>query len=119
MDDAQELVRLEVDLAKQEVKELVKSNLFAIAFFGVAAVFALFAMLTMLELVLVEVAGHFWGAGGALIGAIVVFVIYLLVAAILALLGRSRLQLHAPQKTINTLKETKEWAARQMKSPAK
>jgi hypothetical protein len=119
VEDAQDLVKLEIDLAKQEVKELAKSNAFAAGFFTGAAFIGLFAALAWLEILIVAIVGWRLGPGAAVIGAAVVFLLYLIAAGVLALIGKSKLQIHPPQKTVNSLKETKEWAVRQMKSPAK
>ena len=48
--------------------------------------------------------------------AVVWAVAYALIAAGLAIYGRMRLRVSMPQKTITSLKETKEWALQRMKS---
>lgn len=119
IEDAQDLVKLEIDLAKQEVKELAKSNAFAAGYFAGAAFVGMFAVLTWLFMVIVM--ALLWAKGPAwgFVATVVVFVLFLVGAGILALIGKSKLAIHAPQKTIKQLKETKEWAVRQMKSPAR
>jgi len=41
---------------------------------------------------------------------------YLVIGLGLILLGKSRLQVHLPRRTLESLKENKEWALRHVKS---
>lgn len=108
VESAQQLVHLEVALAKQELKELAITNGMAAGAFAVAGVFLLLALLVALPvLVVVWVPNH-------VLAALIWLVLYVLLAAGLALFGRSRLRIEAPQRTITTLKETKSWALRQL-----
>src|SRR4030081_237707 len=75
VEEAERLIRLEIELAKAELKELAITNAIA--------------------------AGAFAGAAG------------------LALLGRSKLHIGIPERTVNSFKETKDWALRQMRSPGR
>jgi cytochrome c biogenesis protein CcdA len=113
VESAQQLVRLEIALAKQEVKELAVRNGIAIGALAVAGVFALLALLVALPVLLIV-----WIDNHTLV-AIIWLALYLLIAAGLALFGRFRLQLTPPQKTIRSLKETREWALRQISSNGK
>lgn len=108
VESAQQLVRLEVALAKQEVKELAVQNGIAIGMLAGAGLFAMLALLVALPVLIVVLVPAHW------IAALVWLVLYLAAAAGLALFGRSRLRLQAPQRTITTLKETKSWALRQL-----
>jgi cytochrome c biogenesis protein CcdA len=110
VESAQQLVRLEIALAKQEVKELAIRNGIAIGALAVAGVFALLALLVALPVLLIV-----WIDNHTLV-AIIWLALYILIAAGLALFGRVRLQLTPPQKTIRSLKETREWALRQISS---
>lgn len=105
---AQQLVHLEIALAKQEVKELVVTNAVAAGAFAGAGLLAMLALLVVLPVLIVVLVPAHW------IAALVWLVLYLVAAAGLALFGRSRLRLQAPQRTITTLKETKSWALRQL-----
>jgi uncharacterized membrane protein len=113
VESAQQLVHLEIALAKQEVKELAIRNGFAAAFLAVAAVFGLLALLVALPVLLVVLFDNHT------LVAIIWLALYLLVAIVLGLLGRARLQLKPPQRTIRSLKETREWALRQISSNSK
>ena len=113
LEDAQRLVRLEIDLAKQEMKELAIANGIAAGLFAGAATFALLGILVALPVFLVAVLPWHWQV------ALIWFVLYLLGAAVLALVGKSKLRVQPPRRTIESLKETKEWALRQVRSSSR
>ncbi len=108
VESAQQLVRLEIALAKQEVKELAVSNALAAGAFAGAALFALIAILVALPVLIVVLVPAHWVAALAWLALLV------LVSAGFALFGRTRLRIEAPRRTINSLRETKEWALRQL-----
>ena len=108
--DVQNLARQEVALAKQEVKELAVRNGIAIGALAAAGFFGVLALLVALPVLLIV-----WIDNHTLV-AIIWLALYVLLAAGLALFGRARLLLKPPQKTINSLKETREWALRQISS---
>lgn len=110
---AQQLVHLEISLAKQEVKELAVTNAVAAGAFAGAGLLGMLAVLVALPVLIVVLVPAHW------IAALVWLVVYLVIAAALALFGRSRLRLQAPQRTINTLKETKSWALRQLSTSSR
>ncbi len=110
VDDVQRLVGLQVELAKQELKEMAVTNAVAAGSLGAAGLLAVIAVLVGIPVLIVQLAPWHWPA------ALVWVVVYLLVAAGLALYGKGRLRLQAPPKTIESLKENKEWALRRMKS---
>jgi hypothetical protein len=109
-DDLQRMATLQLQLAKQEVKELAVQNAIAAGMLGTAAVVAVLAVLVALPVLVVVILPWHWEA------AVVWVVGYLALGAVLALLGRSRLRLELPPKTTETLKENKEWALRRMRS---
>ena len=113
IEQAERLVKLEIELAKQEVKELAITNGIAAGAFAGAGVFALLAILVAVPVWIVTVVGHHSIAAGAWI------LVYLLIAAGLGLFGKSRLRMQPPRRTIESLKETKDWVVQQTKSPAK
>lgn len=113
VEQAERLVRLEIALAKAEVKELAISNGIAAGAFAGAAVLALVTLLVGIPVLIVVAVEPHW------LAALVWIVVYLLLATGLALFGRSKLRLTAPVRTVNTLKETKDWALRQMRSPGR
>ena len=100
---AQQLVHLEVALAKQEVKELVIGNGIAIGMLAGAGLLALLALLVALPVWLVVVIPYH-----AIAAAVWLF-LYAVAAVVLALLGKSRLRIEVPRRTLSSLKETKAW----------
>jgi putative superfamily III holin-X len=110
---AQQLVHLEIALAKQELKELAVTNAVAAGAFAGAALLGLLALLVVLPVLIVVLVPAHW------IAALVWLVLYLGLAGGLALFGRSRLRIEAPQRTITTLKETKSWALRQLNTSSR
>lgn len=113
VESAQQLVRLEIALAKQEVKELAITNGIAIGAFAVAGLLALLSVLVVLPVLLVV-----WIPNHAL-AALAWLILYLVAAAVLYLVGRSKLRVEAPQRTISSLKETKEWVLHQLSTSSR
>jgi len=113
MQDAHRLVSLEIALAKQELREIVTTNLIAAACLAAAGIFAIFAVLVAVPVLVVVLVPWHWEA--ALVWAIA----YLAIGGGLALYGRSRLSLRLPTRTIESLKENKEWALHQLRSTGK
>lgn len=108
--DVQQLVTLELALARQELKELVARNAIAAAMvtFGVLLlVLAVFVVAPALVVVLVP---WHWQAAAVWLAA------YLVIGLVLVLFGKSRIQLRLPPRTMETLKESKEWALRRVRS---
>jgi Putative Actinobacterial Holin-X, holin superfamily III len=111
--EAERLVRLEIALAKAELKELAITNAIAAgAFLGAAVLVSVTLLAAVPVLIVVAVEPH-WLAALAWIA------IYLVAAAGLALLGRSKLRIGIPQRTVDSIKETRDWALRQMRSPGR
>ena len=101
--DVSELVRYEIALARAEVQRDVKRGLAAGGLFGGAgllAVYATIALMIAAGLGLAEVMP-------AWLAFIVVAVVFLLVAGVLVLVGRSQLRrIKPPERTIRSTKET-------------
>lgn len=106
--DAQELVRGEIALAKAELRDEVKRIGAGVAALAVAAAAALIAVIFLLTAAAWGISAAFnmpaW-VGFAVVGAVV-----LIAAAVLAMMGRTRLngQRHLPL-TMDTLKENMQW----------
>jgi uncharacterized membrane protein YqjE len=109
--DAQRLVDLQVELAKQEAREVFRRNLVAIGLLIGAGTIAAFAILLVIPLVLTAVYPD-----RRLLVTVVVVGAYLLVAVIAALVGRAMLDFTPTLKTIDSVKETARWALRQLSS---
>ena len=107
VESAQQLVRLEIALAKQEAKELAIRNGVAI---GMMAAGGLLVMLTVFVAVPVTIVMAF----DSWLAALGWVILYAVVAAILIVVGKSRLKFEAPQRTISSLKETRAWLVHQL-----
>jgi len=113
VEEAERLVRLEIALAKAEIKELAITNAIAAGAFAVAAMLIIVTLLVAIPVLIVVAVEPHW------LAALAWIIVYLLVAGGLALLGRSKLRIAIPERTVNSLKETKDWALRQMRSPGR
>ena len=108
--DAQRLVSLEIALAKQEVKGLVMANAIAAGIMGFGGLLVVLAVLVAVPSLVVVVVPWHWQA------AVVWIAAYVLLGIGLVFYGKSRLALKLPTKTLESLKENREWALRRMKS---
>jgi hypothetical protein len=106
----QRLLSLEVALAKQELREIATTNIIAAACVAAAVLLAILALLVAVPVLVVVLVPWHWQA--ALVWAIA----YGVAASGLALYGKSRLSLRLPTKTLEILKENKEWALHQIRS---
>lgn len=113
--DVSTLVRAEVELAKAEIVKEVKTAARGAAMFVVAAVFGFF-LLVMLLLACAEGLIALGLARWA--GYLVVAGVLLVIAGILALVGRAAMKkVKAPERTIETAKDTIAWAKHPRKAP--
>jgi len=108
--DAQRLVALEIALAKQELKDLATGNAIAIGVMALGGLLTALAVLVALPSLVVWLVPWHWLAAAVWVAA------YLVFGVLLVLIGRSRLQVRLPRRTIESLKENKEWALRHVKS---
>jgi uncharacterized membrane protein YgdD (TMEM256/DUF423 family) len=108
--DAQRLVALEVALAKQEAKELATANAIALGVIAFGGLLAVLAILVALPVLVVMLVPWKWESAAIWAGA------YLVIGMVMVFAGKSRLQLRLPPKTIQSLKENKEWALRRVRS---
>jgi len=113
VEEAERLVRLEIALAKQELKEMAITNGIAAGAFAGAGVLALVAALVGIPVLVIALVPAHW------LAALVWVVLYLALAVAFYFLGRSRLRIGLPERTITSLKETRNWALRQMRSPGR
>ena len=108
--DAQQLVSLEIALAKQELKELVTSNAIAAGMIAGGGMVLFVAVFVAVPVTVVALVPWHWQA------ALVWTLAYAAVGIALVLLGKSRLRIKLPARTIASLKESKQWALRRMRS---
>jgi hypothetical protein len=111
--DAQRLVSLEVALAKQEVKDLITANAIAAGMLAGGGLVLILAILVAVPVFIVTLVPWHWQA------AAIWAVAYTAIGIALVLVGKSRLRIKLPAKTIASLKENKEWALRRMRSTAR
>jgi len=108
--DAQRLIALEIALAKQELKELAARNAIAVGLIAFGGLLATLAVLVATPVLIVMLVPWKWEAAAVWVAA------YLLIGAALILIGKARLQVKLPPRTIESLKENKEWVLRRVKS---
>jgi len=108
--DAQRLVSLEIALAKQEVKELATGNAIAAGLIGFGGMLLVLGVLVALPSLVVALVPWHWQAAAVWLAA------YVVIGLVLVIVGKARLQLRLPPRTIESLKENKEWALRRVKS---
>ena len=112
-EQAEELIRLEIALAKAELKEMAITNAIAAGAFAGAGLMAIVTLLVAIPVLIVVAVEPHW------LAALVWIFIYLVLAAGLALFGRGKLHIGVPEQTVNSIKETRDWALRQMRSPGR
>ena len=118
MDEARDLIRKEIELAKVETIALLKTNAIAAGLFAGAALLALI-MFIMLQVAVIITVLVTLGQPAAFYLAWALFALWLVVVIVLALIGKSKLKFKAPEKTISTLKGDIEWAKGQIHSNGK
>src|ERR1700704_4629540 len=112
VEDTVRLVQQEIQLAKIEVKEMLQSNIKAAVFLGIAALCGLLFFIMLLVTVALIIPAHALVAG-------IETVLFLVLAVILGLVGKSMLKIGPPPKTLTTLKEDAEWAKQVLKRNGK
>ena len=108
--DAQRLVALEVALARQEMKELATGNAIGAGLMAFGGLLVLLAVLVAVPSLVVILVPWHWQAAAVWIGA------YVVAGALLLLIGRARIRISLPPRTVESLKENKEWALRRVRS---
>ena len=106
--DVSSLIRNEIQLAKSEITFSIKAGGIGIALFAAAGFFALMALIMLSVAIAYFI--HWNGEGLSLHWAfLIVFGFYLLVAALLGLIGvRKVKKVRGPQKAIAQANETKQ-----------
>ena len=112
VEDTVRLVQQEIQLAKIEIKEMLRSNIKAAVFLGIAAFCGLLFFILLLVTIALIIPAHALVAG-------IETVLFLVLAVILGLVGKRMLQIGPPPKTMTTLKEDAEWAKQVLKRNGK
>ena len=104
--NARTYIRKQLELPRQEIAEIVRTNVRALIWFGVAFAFVLGALiaLTVLVIALIAIFLPWWAS------ALIVLVLFLALAALTGRIGYSKLDLRGPTRSINSFKETVRWA---------
>jgi uncharacterized membrane protein YqjE len=99
-------IRKQLELPRQEIAEIVRANVRAAIWFGVALAFVFGALiaLTVLVIALIALLLPWWAS------ALIVLVLFLGLAALTGWVGYKKLDLRGPTRTINSVKETVRWA---------
>jgi hypothetical protein len=108
--DAQRLVTLEIALARQELKELITANAIAAGMVAVGGLLVVLGTLVAIPTMVVLLVPWRWQA------AAVWAIAYVAIGIVLALLGKSRFKVGLPKRTMESLKEDREWALRRIRS---
>jgi hypothetical protein len=108
--ESRELVRLEIRLALAEAKGLLIRNAIAAGMLALGGVMLALAVFVALPVLLVLL---WWNH---VLGAIIWVGGYAVIGLALLLAGRLTLRLRPPQRTLESLQETRTWVLRQIRS---
>ena len=108
--DAQRLASLEIALAKREVKDIAVANGIATGLVVAGGLLIMLAVLVAVPVTVVLLVPWHWQTALAWVVGYVLLGIFLLLA------GKAKFQLRLPRRTIESLKESKEWALRRIRS---
>ena len=99
-------IRKQLELPRQEIAEIVRANLRAAMWFGIAFAFVLGTLiaLTVLVIAVIAIWLPLWAS------ALIVFALFIALAALTGYVGYKKLELRGPTRSINSLKETMRWA---------
>jgi uncharacterized membrane protein YqjE len=115
VEDTVKLVQQEIQLAKIELQETLKSNVMAAIFLGAAGLCGLLFLVMLLVFIALIIPAHALVAG-------IETLVFLILAVALGLIGKGRLRVKANTavpKTMTTLKEDAEWAKQVLKRNGK
>lgn len=99
-------VRKQIELPKQEIAEILKANLNAAKWFGVAFAFGLLTLISFAVFVigLIAIWLPLWAS------ALIALVLFAAITAFVGYGGYKRLELRGPTRSIQSFKETVRWA---------
>jgi hypothetical protein len=106
--DATRLVQLEVQLARQEVIEILQRNAVAVGMLVAAGISGLVLLIMAQVWLVVAINPHAWVAG-------IIVAFWLLAGMVLGLVGKARLKIEPPQRALGSLKEDLAWVKQQIK----
>ena len=99
-------IRKQIELPKQEIAEIVKANLNAAKWFGIALAFVFLTLISFAVFIigLIAIWLPLWAS------ALFALVLFGAIAALLGGGGYKRLELRGPTRSIQSIKETVRWA---------
>ena len=99
-------IRKQIELPKQEIAEIMRANLRALMWFGIALAlaFCVLVAFTVFVIGLIAIWLPLWAS------ALIVLLLFVGVAALSGWRGYKNLRLEGPTRTINSVKETVRWA---------
>ena len=99
-------IRKQIELPKQEIAEIIRANVRALMWLGIALafLFGVLVSLTVLVIGIIAIWLPLWAS------ALIVFLLFVGAAALSGWRGYKKLELHGPTRTINSVKETVRWA---------
>jgi uncharacterized membrane protein YqjE len=105
-DNVRTYIRKQIDLPKQEIAEIVKANLNAAKWFGIAFAFGLLTLISFAVFVIALIA--IWLPLWA--SSLIALVLFGALAGVIGWGGYKRLELRGPTRSIQSFKETVRWA---------
>jgi uncharacterized membrane protein YqjE len=112
VEDVIKLVQQEIQLAKIELREMLRSNIKAAIFLSLAGFCGLLFFVMLLVTIALVIPAHALTAG-------IETALFLVLVILFGLIGKSMLKIGAPPKTMTTLKEDAEWAKQVLKRNGK
>ncbi len=99
-------IRKQIELPKQEIAEIIKANLDAAKWFGIAFAFLFLTLIAFAVFVigLIAIWLPLWAA------ALVALLLFAAVTGLVGYGGYKRLELRGPTRSIQSIKETVRWA---------
>lgn len=100
------LVRKQLELPKQEIAEIIRANLGAAKFLGIAIGFLLLTLIALVVflIALVAIFLPWW------LSALIVLILCGALTGLFGYMGYKRIELRGPTRSINSFKETIQWA---------
>jgi len=100
------LVRKQLELPKQEIAEIIRANLRAAKFLGIAVGFLLLTLIALVVflIALVAIFLPWW------LSALIVLILCGALTGLFGYMGYKRIELRGPTRSINSFKETIQWA---------
>jgi uncharacterized membrane protein YqjE len=99
-------IRKQIELPKQEIAEIVKANLNAAKWFGIALAFVFLTLISFAVFIigLIAIWLPLWAS------ALIALALFGAIAALVGWGGYTRLELRGPTRSIQSIKETVRWA---------